>query len=352
MKCAFTLATISFLPKAFTLAKSFLHFNDGYRFFIFLIDPLDVRAEPFKHDQISYISIDQLEIEDFNEIVNEYNISEISFSLKPALTLWLLQKYPEIEFVFYFDADLAFYHDLTMAESMLKTHDLLLTPHFLHPVPDDKIPTELDILRTGIYNMGFAAFRNNSNAMEILKWWKNRVFEFGIENHDLGLTADQMWMSLAPVFFENVGIIEHPGYNFAYWNVHERELGKQDGKFIVNQKHPLVFVHFADFEPEKPEWLTNRKHFNRVMPGQDKYIDQLCNAYQEQLFINHYKNYCKIKSVYKTTRRKQALRKIRTSDGMKQKLKFTIISILYLFPKALRSSFNRCAMFYIRNVKS
>ncbi|MCF8369930.1 MAG: hypothetical protein K9G76_12890 [Bacteroidales bacterium] len=352
MKCAFTTATISYLPKAFTLAKTFLKFNENYHFYIFLIDPLEDRIKPFVQEQITYISIDRLEIEGFSEVVNEYNISEISFSLKPALSLWLLETKPAMEFVFYFDADMAFYHDVSIAESMLNSYDLLLTPHFHHPVTDDKIPTELDILRTGIYNMGFAAFRNSSNAKDILRWWKNRVFKYGIENHDLGLTADQMWMNLAPVFFKNVGLIEDTGYNFAYWNVHERELTLQNSKYMVNKSYPLVFVHFADFNPEKPEWLTNRKHFNRILPGQNKCIDQLCADYQEILFKNHFKEYDKIKSAYKATGSKRAWRKIQSSKGMRQKIKYFVISMIYLLPTTLRSGFRQCSMFFIRNIKS
>ncbi len=80
MKCAFTTATISYLPKAFTLAETFLKFNRNYHFFIFIIDPLDDRSNPFTHDQIKYISIDQLEIEGFSELINQslYSLSVLS----------------------------------------------------------------------------------------------------------------------------------------------------------------------------------------------------------------------------------------------------------------------------------
>ena len=44
-----------------------------------------------------------------------------------------------------------------------------------------------------------------------------------------GLFVDQKWIDLVPGFYPDVGIIHHPGYNVAYWNLHCRrvEIGDQ-----------------------------------------------------------------------------------------------------------------------------
>ncbi len=351
MIAAFTSATISYLPRAFTLAEAFLRKNPSYHFFIFLIDPKDERVDPFEHTGITFISIDELNIEGSTEALHNFNISEISFSLKPALSLHLLETYAEMEHLFYFDADIAFYHDVSDAAEMLKTHDLLLTPHFTHPVEDDKLPTELDILRTGLYNMGFAGFRNSSNTQNILHWWKERVMKFGYENHDLGLTADQMWMSLAPLFFENVALISHPGYNFAYWNIHERELSFEKDKPIINGLHPLVFVHFADFDPEIPGMFTNPKHFNRVAVSAHPALKRLCRDYANDLLKNHFSTYKKIRSKYATTPLRQAVQKLKSSTGAREKMKQVGIIFFFLWPKSLRRLLRKFSLFILRNIK-
>lgn len=351
MKIAFTIATISYLPRAFVLGEGFLRFNRDYGFVVFLLDPVDERLEPFLHDQITYIPVAGIDEDMPKKLSATLSISEISFTLKPILSLHLIEKYPEAVSYFYCDADIAFYHDVAEAEIMLDRYDFLLTPHFTHPVNDDKVPTELDILRTGLYNMGFAAFRNSANAKRILEWWKARVLIFGVENHDLGLTADQMWMSLAPLLFENIGIIRNPGYNFAYWNVHERSLNYEGEKVFVNNKFPLVFVHFADFDPEKPDTFTNPKHFNRTDTSVNTALKRLCNNYADELLINRFEAYRNYRSCYSYSPRSRAWQQLLLSGNLRGRLKFASVFFFYLLPASLRKIFRRFSLFILRNVK-
>lgn len=352
MKIAFTIATISYLPRAYVLATEFLRFNRDYSFIVLLLDTVDERLDPFFHDQISYIPVAVADANLPETLSTKLSISEISFTLKPIVSLYLIENYPESVCYFYFDADIAFYHDVLEAETMLEQYDFLLTPHFNHPIIDDKIPTELDILRTGLYNMGFAAFRNSANAKRILEWWKERVLIFGIENHDLGLTADQMWMSLAPLLFENIGIIRNPGYNFAYWNVHERSLKYEGEKiFVNNDEIPLVFVHFADFDPEKPNTFTNPKHFNRTDISINIALKRLCNDYANELLINRFKAYRNYNSQYASTARSRSWQQLRSAGNLHDRVKYTSMFFFYLLPASLRKIFRRFSLFILRNVK-
>jgi hypothetical protein len=350
MKVAFTTATINYLPRACTLAHSFLDHHPEYRFIVFLIDPKTKKTEPFKRENLDFISIEDLEINELTELVKNLNISEISFSLKPILAEYIFEHFPKTSLMFYFDGDIRVYQRLDAAEALLKKSDLLLTPHFTHAVEDDKIPSELDILRTGIYNMGFAGFRNAENTKSILSWWKNRVLNFGYENHDLGLTADQMWMSLAPLFFENVAIIKNPGYNFAYWNIHERHLNISDDEFLINDTEKLVFVHFADFDPDRPELFSNPKHFNRVQPGENFALQKLCKNYADELKQNHLDEYNSIKSKFAISYRKQAWQNL-FRDKQGSKMKSLAIWYFYLYPGWLRRFLRRFSLFILRNIK-
>lgn len=351
MKIAFTTATINYLPRAITLAHSFLHYNNHYQFWIFLIDPLSKKVDPFLREDIRFISIEELQLKEMPSLLNHLSISEISFSLKPILAEYILNQNPDVEHLLYFDGDIYFYNPITEIDKLFEKYDLILTPHFTKPINDDKIPTELDILRTGLYNMGFAGIKNTLVAKKILEWWKNRVLEFGVENHDLGLSADQMWMSLAPLFFENVGLLKHPGYNFAYWNVHERQLSLNENKYKINEKFPLIFVHFADFDPGNPKQFTNPKHFNRIEFGQNKALDTLCKEYADALKKNHFYAYHLIRSKYALSFRVQALRKIKKPAKRNDSLKYTIIYVLSFFPSGLRKLMRKFSLFILRNIK-
>jgi len=351
VKIAFTSATINYLPRAFTLAQSFIRFNPDYRFLIFLLDSADDTTKPFQAQNIHIVSIVGERIADLEQLSHRLSISEISFTLKPLLSVYLLDKYPDLETAFYFDADICVYHSLYDAELMLQNHDFVITPHFLNPIEDNYMPTELDILRTGLYNMGFAGFRNNANARLILNWWKDRVLKFGYENHDLGLTADQMWMSIAPLLFPNVGIIRHLGYNFAYWNVHERALTKHEEMVMVNEKYPLVFIHFADFDPEISHQFSNPGHFNRKVNAGKELLTELSATYAESLNSNHFSVYAGIKPKYSKSPARRSLKQLSKSQPVGEWLKGFAILVFSLLPSFMRFSIRKFSLFYLRNIK-
>ena len=54
--------------------------------------------------------------------------------------------------------------------------------------------------------------------------------------------------------FDGVRILRDPGYNVAYWNLHERSVSVTDC-ISVNGK-PLYFFHFSGFDPDKPEIVS------------------------------------------------------------------------------------------------
>ena len=60
-------------------------------------------------------------------------------------------------------------------------------------------------------------------------------------------------MNLAPVFFDGVHVLHHPGCNVAYWNLHERSLTVTGESYRVNEVAPLVFFHFSAYDPRQPD---------------------------------------------------------------------------------------------------
>ena len=78
-----------------------------------------------------------------------------------------------------------------------------------------------------------------------------------------GLFVDQKWIDLVPGFYPDVGIIHHPGYNVAYWNLHCRHVDMDrmvegDDDIRVNGE-PLAFFHFSGLQPELPEVVSRHQ---------------------------------------------------------------------------------------------
>jgi len=67
-----------------------------------------------------------------------------------------------------------------------------------------------------------------------------------------GYFVDQKFIDLAPIFFGNLFVEKDTGYNVAYWNLHSREIGRDNGTWLCNERS-MYFFHFSGFTLEGSE---------------------------------------------------------------------------------------------------
>lgn len=239
----FTIATASHLAQAKTLGDSLIEHNPKWRFIIFLIGKVPPLLEGvcLAHE---VINVSRLGVPNLQELYQKYNSFELAMALKPYCFTYLLESRASVHDLVYADSDILIFNRFTHLESLFEEHDILLTPHIFSPIWDESRPTEQDILNSGIYNLGFIALRRSQNSLLFLKWWALRLQEFCRVDLCNGLFVDQIWINHVPIFFKRVGIIEHRGYNMAYWNLQERWL---DAENRVNGRDELVFWHYSGY---------------------------------------------------------------------------------------------------------
>lgn len=147
----------------------------------------------------------------------------------------------------YLDPDTAVFASLDPLIDLLKTDDILLTPHLLEPNEDRMaiLDNDLSASRTGIFNLGFVAIRTAGEGARFAKWWNDRLLDFCYDDIPQGLFVDQRWCDHVPALFDKVRVVRDPGYNVASWNLSRRTvaIGK-DGAITVNG-FPLRFWHFT-----------------------------------------------------------------------------------------------------------
>jgi len=245
-KVAFTICATNFFSYALTLAYSLYKTNPNYRFFIFIIDEIPKYIED-NNFGFEVISIKNLHIPNLSYIIKEYNILEFATSVKPFCFNYIFKKF-NFDTVIYFDPDILLYDKLEELEKELTKNDIVLTPHFFSPPKDNKLPNELSILNSGVYNLGFLALKRSENTSNFLNWWSNRLLEYCRIDFSNGMFVDQLWINLVPIYFNKVGIIENKGYNMAYWNIHERKITKSKSGYLVNNKEKLIFFHFSGYK--------------------------------------------------------------------------------------------------------
>ncbi|NIJ53353.1 glycosyl transferase [Dyadobacter arcticus] len=312
MTIAFTICSINYLAQARTLRDSLKSTNPEILFFVGLVDSLkDIAFEDSFAPTFPMIEIDKIEISDFQGMADRYDITELNTAVKPFYFTYFFRHYPEADNVIYFDPDIIVFQPLTELLNALATHNAVLTPHIITPIEDQMTPNEVHHLNTGVYNLGFVAFRRSEENNRFIEWWEEKLRFECLNDVCSGLFVDQNWMNFLPIFVPSTRIERNPGYNAAYWNMHERTFTIQDDTHLVNGDNPLIFFHFSGYDPAKPNMLS--KYQNRFELADRTDLAPLFDLYRTSLLKNGNAYYRKFQCAYikpDIARRYQRIRKL------------------------------------------
>lgn len=261
---ACTIISKNYLAFARVLAASFRRHPPGGRFFVLLVDRNDGHVDPAAED-FELLEVEALakerggNVEDLAGFLFKYSLLEANTAIKPFLLEYLFDRHG-LDNLVYFDPDILITRPLGPLAARLEKHSIVLTPHLTEPIDDGAHPGELAVLQAGSFNLGFIALRRSEQVERLLAWWQDRLYDRCVVRIEEGLFVDQKWMDLAPGLFKDVFVLNDPGYNVAYWNLHGRPITfAEDGARAAGE--PLYFFHFSGFDPEAPEQVS--KHQDR-----------------------------------------------------------------------------------------
>lgn len=259
-----TIITPDHLDKAYTMLESMRQFQDCH-LHILLVAGLTVGAKvnlPANKNVTFYYPNDLFEGQSgrLNRLIfSKYSVIEetrpsniapldyLRWALKPGFTHFLLKKFDKI---IHCDCDLHFYNDFEEIIDYASDKSLVISPHWrtIHSMSSDEL--RYNFIH-GLYNAGF--FIATQKAGEILEWWSERCC---VEcSATSGTTyVDQKYLDLVPLYFENVGIIRHKGYNVAAWNANYLKRTIENGIVLV-EGQPIIFIHYS---PITIIWIENK----------------------------------------------------------------------------------------------
>ncbi|MEZ5541714.1 MAG: glycosyltransferase [Pseudomonadota bacterium] len=276
---ALTIVSKNYIAVARVLCDSFLEHHPGAQFYVLLVDIMDGEFDVAK-ERFSTLYLGDIGLPGADIFPYQYNILELNTAVKPFALKHLLRN-PEIRKIAYIDPDILVAKPLDKVWDALDTHSVVLTPHMREPFYDNASPSEVGILQSGTYNLGFIGLRNNATSGKLLNWWIGKLYLDCVVDIPNGLFVDQKWMDLVPAYYADTFILHDPSYNAAYWNLHERCVRETNGEFFVDDL-PLSFFHFSGFNPNKPDILS--KHQNRHELGDNPDLARLFDLYAKKLF--------------------------------------------------------------------
>jgi hypothetical protein len=276
---ACTIVAGNYVAAARVLAESFFaHHQDG-SFTVLVVDDEQRDLEPDDEvdPRIVWWRLSDLGLSgaEIHRLAGIYDVVELSTSVKPLFLQSLMTVRGSA--VIYLDPDTRVFGSLAYVPFLAEEHGIVLTPHMTRPIPDDgKRIDALFVLAAGMYNLGFAAVA--PKAAPCLKWWWEQTRRRGLNDVQQQMFTDQRWADFIPSLFDHY-LLKDPGYNVAYWNLHERPLTRVQGRLYAREA-PLRFFHFSGFDPSKP-WVLSQHQGDRprILLSEHPVLSELCADY-------------------------------------------------------------------------
>lgn len=269
-----TIATASYMPFVRVLMASLRHHHPNAGRVLLLVDerlPTDSAVDA------CVVPASSMELPNFDDMTMRYDVVELSTALKPYVVRWLFQQ-TGARRIIYLDPDTRCEAPLDEALALLNgSASVVLTPHLTEPLPaDDGMPDDHTVLRSGVFNLGFAGFARCSETLGFLDWWAARLATGALVDFANNLFTDQRWCDLAPAFLSRLHVLRSVGYNVAYWNLPHRRIERDGKRWTVNGQ-ALVFFHFSGVDPDSPGAVS--KYQSRPLVAEQPALEALFADY-------------------------------------------------------------------------
>jgi len=161
--------------------------------------------------------------------------------------------------------------------------------HAFSPYPNDgESPDDEEIFLSGHLNGGVLLTRRGVEGNVALDWLVDKTQNRWFVAPELGMYADQQWLSALPYFFrDRTTIVLDRGVNVAYWNLHERPLHCNfDGADIsLATGEPLRLMHFSGFT-QPSNGRISKHSYRRFDATTNAILDTMIVDYENALTLS------------------------------------------------------------------
>lgn len=286
----FTIVAKNYFSYANTLCNSIKNIHPEAKIYIAVSDEIN-SSEYGDFTNFDVININQLNLPDPKKFFFRYDVMELSTAIKPYVFRWIFEN-TNAENLIYLDPDIFVLSRLDRVTEILDGgSSVVITPHITSRVDDGLHPDEGTMLKVGVFNLGFIAISSSNTGYEVVNWWADRLERGAVNDLSRGLFTDQKWVDLVPCLFSNVSILRDPGFNVAYWNLHERSVSFENGLWCANGE-PIKFFHFSGIDLKNIEKFS--KHQNRYNISNIGVLKDLYIKYTQKLIENKYQDFIKL----------------------------------------------------------
>ncbi len=277
-----TVCTQSQLVGALALGASVRQHHPDQRFIIGLADyPSGVSGtEPHT---ILTLGDTGLTVSQLTTLSARYTPTEFCAAVKPGFIRTAFERFPDEIMLLYLSPSSLVYQPLTSFFDELMSHTVLLNPHWLIPPTDKLEPDEKHLQNVGLYSSGLIGFRRNAETRRMLNWWETRCLDHAAVHFCLGSCLDGLWLMHVPTLFADVGILKNSGLQVALWNLPQRQLRQESGRWYVRSSGRKTTLLTADFLGLIKQNEGLFQHQNRLRLATRPDVRQLLANYRNSL---------------------------------------------------------------------
>ncbi|WP_246028279.1 hypothetical protein [Leptospira fletcheri] len=209
---------------------------------------------------VTPISLGDFENTELLNVKKERTKQEYCWTCTPSTIFYCIQKF-KLDQCTYIDADLMFMQDpKILLDEMPANKSILLTEHRYTPKYD-----QTD--QNGIYCVQFISFKNDTNGIRALDWWREKCIDWCYAIPDKGRFGDQKYLDNWLSMFEGVHVLQHLGGGIAPWNVQQYAFFSENDQvygmeFNTKREFKTVFYHFHDFKLLEDGWWGHSGNYD------------------------------------------------------------------------------------------
>lgn len=237
-----TLFDNGYLIKGMAMMESLVQWCPDAQVFVLCMDQQTQEIlTALNRSYITCIPLADLETPELLEVKKSRGVAEYCWTLSPCLPSFLLEQYPDIDFITYLDSDLLFYSPLGPIFDEIGNSSIAIIEHRFAPRLQNR---EIN----GRFCVEWVSFRRDEEGMRCLTRWREQCIEWCYYRLEDGKMGDQKYLDEWPDLYPNCHIIEHPGAGIAPWNYEKLHFSQDASGRIEVDGSPLIFYHFHQFQ--------------------------------------------------------------------------------------------------------
>lgn len=237
-----TLFDSSYVLKGLAMIRSLAHHCPSMKIYVLCMDAqAKYVLDSFKLPYVNCITLGEVENEALLKAKADRGVAEYCWTLSSGFTYYVMEHFPEIDFLTYVDADLLFYSDVQPLFDEIADESITIIEHrFTERLKDREV--------NGRFCVEWVSFRRDEQGLACLTRWRDQCLDWCYYRLEDGKMGDQKYLDEWPSRYSACHILMHPGAGIAPWNYAQYKFGIDDSGGITVNGAALIFYHFHQFQ--------------------------------------------------------------------------------------------------------